>query len=295
MNKKILISILLILLLGWITGCAYWYAFKSKKSNEIGLLNNYYLNDYDYSVDFKSEITAMKKSLFSMSNEDLVGTEFNQLATYLKKNPAKILKIIGLYSNTNDSDSLGKTRAISMANYLETNSGISIDRIIIYTNATEDLDIETNGSLEYEIVSKIEPVVIEEVNKVINKAIIKSDPNLKRKVKGSQVMYYPLTQFEIDPTYALEKYFEILKKYFDQNPEGLVQITGHTAKKEDESLSRYHSRKYAEKVKKYLIAEYEMNPRNFRIKGRGDSRPVAISDTDIGRAKNSRIEFSFIK
>jgi outer membrane protein OmpA-like peptidoglycan-associated protein len=314
MNKKLLISLLIILLPGWIAGCAYWYVCKSRKSSEIKIANNCYSIINDKHTNSVLEISEIKEPVFlisdgniiiseSLSNisfisgtadikiPDSMETEFNKLATYLKNNPNKNLKITGLYSNTDNSDSLGIARANSMVNYFKTNKGISTDRMITSSSASKGLYQKIMGGIEYEIISKTEQIAIEEA--VIAPRNI--DPSLKRKVKRRQTMYYPLTHFEIDPTYALEKYFKNLNKYFEQNPEGLVQITGHTTTKGDNSLSKYYSKKYAEKVKKYLISEYKMNPRNFRIKGRGDTRPVTSSDTDLGRAKNRRIEFSFIK
>ena len=313
MNKKLLISLLIVLLSGWVAGCAYWYVCKFRKNCKTELIKSCISNIYEKITPLELKNSEITKPTFSISDGDLIiyeslsnisfisGTAeikipnsieigFNKLATYLKNNPNKNLKITGLYSNTDNSDSLGMARANSMINYFEINKGISADRMIASASASEDLYQKIIGGLKYEIVSKIEPIVVEEV--LIATSNI--DPSLKRRVKRRKTMYYPLTHFEIDPTYALEKYFKNLKKYFDQNPEGLVQITGHIAK-EGDALGKYHSKKYAEKVKKYLISEYEMNPRNFRVKGRGDSRPVASSDTDLGRAKNRRIEFSFIK
>ena len=311
MNKKILISLLFILLTGWIGGCAYWYDFKIKKNFETGLINDFLSDSYEEVSNYELEEIKITKPSFSISDGGIIISEsldnisfisgtaemetpdsmeegLNQLATYLKKNPNKKLKIKGLHSNTDNSDSLVKARVNSVVSYLETKKGITENRIIVSTSCSEGLYQKTIGGLEYEIITNIEPTVEEGFVSTI-------DPNLKRRVKRRQIMQYPLTHFEIEPTYDLEKYFKHLKLYFDQNPEGLVQITGHTALKINDSLNRYHSKKYAEKVKKYLISEYGMNPRNFRVKGRGDSRPLSSSETDLGRTKNRRIEFSFIK
>ena len=203
MNKKLLISLLFILLTGWIAACAYWSVFKINKISEISLLNSY----ESASIIVKEKLQESAKS---------------QITTNIK--PVITKKVVEI--------------------------------------------VETENNIDFDLI---------------------------RRVKEKQVMYYPSNHFEVKSTHSLEEYFNSLKQYFYQNPEGLVQITGFTNQTSDASLSKLQSEKYAEKVKKHLIAEYEMNPRNFRIKGKGHSKLVSSSETESGKVKNRRIEFSFIK
>ena len=328
MNKKLLVTLLFILLAGWIAGSCYWYVCKVTKNCTGELVDDVDTDDFK---EVDSTVSIVKNQLqnkptFSITDGDVVISEnstnisFNsgtaeidipnsmekslkKLTDFLNENPDKSIKINGLYANSDDSDALGISRANAMANYFKTKQGISEERIITTAKATDGLfeNKETQkiiGGIEYEILSlKIDSDAnqVEDTNKDVNTTNIKFDPDLKNKVDGRKIMYYPLTQFEVEPTYELEKYFKNLKKYFDQNPDGLVQITAHTEAKGDPSGSLYDSKKYAEKVKNYLISTYKMNPRNFRTKGQGDTKPVTDSDTNLGKAENRRIEFSFIK
>lgn len=153
---------------------------------------------------------------------------------------------------------------------------------IIKNNLDSKLATDYNTD-NYKEKEKLKKTNLDETSISIDSKILKS-------VKSNQVMYYSASQFEINTNNNLEIYYNNLKEYFDQNPEGLIQITGHTERNDNISFSKEQSKKYAEEVKKHLVSEYHMNPRNFRTIGSATS-----SDTDLGTEKKSRIEFSFIK
>ena len=108
MNKKILISLLFILLTGWISGYAYWYDFKIKKKFETGLINGFLSDSYEEVSNYELEEIKITKPSFSISDGGIIISEsldnisfisgtaemeipdsmeegLNQLATYLKK------------------------------------------------------------------------------------------------------------------------------------------------------------------------------------------------------------------
>lgn len=327
MNKKLLISLLVILLTGWIAGSCFFYICKIRKNCGSELVN-IDVNEFDNNFPTlnKEERSIIEKPTFSISDENIlisrssVNTSFekgtsklevpdsmidglNQLATYLKNNPDKKLKITGFSLSSNNNESLGIDRANSMISYIKSHQDIPTDRFIAESSTSDGfyLDNETNriiGGLEYEIIKQNYISIKDsttEIDQTDYSIHYEFDKSLQRRVSGKRTLYYPLTYFEVEPTYELEKYFENLKTYFEQNPEGLVQITGHTDGHNEELSEGHQSKIYAETVKTYLVSEFEMNPRNFRVAGRGNSKPASKSNTLMAKAKNRRIEFTLIK
>ncbi|MEN8929472.1 MAG: OmpA family protein [Flavobacteriales bacterium] len=327
MNRKLLLTLLFILLVGWIAGCTYWYVCNIRKNCDTELVEETEDNIDNYeSIDENEAVTAVEKPLFSIADGETViaesddnisfasgladmiipetmSSEMNLLGDYLKNNPNKNLTVTGLFSTENESDSLGMVRANSIISYFESTQNIAPERMTAVSQGTEGFYINEEsqrivGGVAFEITSQEEIAEVAQKELAEPDIVVASkniDKRLQRRVKSRKTMYYPLTHFDIEPTYELEDYFKNLKKYFENNPEGLIQITGHTADDGGSYFNMLNSKKYAEKVKKYLVREYEINPRNFRSAGRGATRPAASSDTDLGRAENRRIVFSFIK
>lgn len=92
-----------------------------------------------------------------------------------------------------------------------------------------------------------------------------------------------------------ESYAELnkLAQYLIRHPELEIQINGHS----DNAGMRHKNQRISElrarSVFEYLIQKGVQNKMYF--KGYGSSMPIAGNDTDIGRARNRRVEFEIIK
>jgi outer membrane protein OmpA-like peptidoglycan-associated protein len=102
--------------------------------------------------------------------------------------------------------------------------------------------------------------------------------------------------FENGHYYLLAESYVELKKlstYLMKNPGIEIRINGHS----DNSGLKYKNQKISElrarEVFEYLIKKGVQNKMYF--KGFGSEFPIADNDTDIGRAKNRRVEFEIIK
>jgi len=73
-----------------------------------------------------------------------------------------------------------------------------------------------------------------------------------------------------------------------------VQINGHTDNIGDDEKNQILSEKRADAVKVFLVNEGCISE-NLTIVGYGKTQPIASNDTEIGRAKNRRVELIFIK
>jgi len=93
-----------------------------------------------------------------------------------------------------------------------------------------------------------------------------------------------------DPIPVLEDVVRIMK----ERPEVKVQITGHTDNVGTDEANMKLSIRRAEAVKDYLVKK-GIDPGRVMTQGKGEGSPIDTNDTEIGRARNRRIEFSIIQ
>ncbi len=152
-----------------------------------------------------------------------------------------------------------------------------------YVDGDEYFPISNNIDLR----TSTEPVVIEEnIDLVSFKQMIEEGTavpvnNLFFNFAESSLLPYSLPE--------LQRVAGIIKK------NGLkVEISGHTDNIGEEENNQKLSEKRAEAVRDYLINE-GCDPSMLQTLGYGESKPVATNDTDVGRAKNRRVELKFVK
>lgn len=84
----------------------------------------------------------------------------------------------------------------------------------------------------------------------------------------------------------LQKAVKFIKKY----PGAKVRLEGHTCNIATDEYNQALSERRAEAVKKYLVQEGAAEESKISTIGYGESRPVALNDTEEGRAQNRRVE-----
>ncbi len=86
---------------------------------------------------------------------------------------------------------------------------------------------------------------------------------------------------------------EILKQYPDRD----LLITGHTAATPAYTPEQHQelSEQRARAVGDYLISTGARKPQSLRIKGMGDTAPVADNATEAGKARNRRVEITILE
>lgn len=85
-----------------------------------------------------------------------------------------------------------------------------------------------------------------------------------------------------------------LIKLLKDNPNMEIEITGHTDNIGSPAYNLNLSRKRAQSVADYLIAN-GLSPQRLKVKGYGERLPVSSNDTDEGRQQNRRVEFKILK
>ncbi len=73
----------------------------------------------------------------------------------------------------------------------------------------------------------------------------------------------------------------------------IVDVNGHTDNVGSHQSNQVLSEKRAESVAEYLSGQ-QVDPRRLAINGYGESSPVAANDSDVGRARNRRVEIRIV-
>jgi len=144
-----------------------------------------------------------------------------------------------------------------------------VSRNIDLTGTTESLNIDENITL-----TSIEEMIKAEVAIVLNN------------------IFFDYDKYDLLP----ESYPELnrLVKILRENPDNIVEISGHTDNKGSDEYNQQLSEKRAQSIVEYLISA-GCKHESLKAKGYGESKPVDTNETDEGRAKNRRVEFKFVK
>jgi outer membrane protein OmpA-like peptidoglycan-associated protein len=84
----------------------------------------------------------------------------------------------------------------------------------------------------------------------------------------------------------LNKLVTVLNRYPDTN----IEVIGHTDGKGSDEYNKSLSERRANSVITYLRT-HNINSTRLKAKGMGETDPVALNDTEEGRAQNRRVEF----
>ena len=90
---------------------------------------------------------------------------------------------------------------------------------------------------------------------------------------------------------VLDEVGDILARW----PELRIEIGGHTDSRGSDALNQSLSDARAKAVLDYLLNKFpELRPEQFSSKGYGESQPIAPNNTQLGMAKNRRVEFKVL-
>lgn len=127
-----------------------------------------------------------------------------------------------------------------------------------------------------------------ELQKQIHDARIEKIGNEIKITFNSQILFdVNSDQLEPGAQSSLDQLAKILNRY----PETLVEVSGHTDNTGNEAYNMQLSKKRAASVARYTVNQGVI-PTRFRIKGYGESIPIASNSTKEGRKLNRRVEIS---
>ncbi len=133
----------------------------------------------------------------------------------------------------------------------------------------------TKGYCNYPV-TKIAPP---EIKPEVNKAIVLENIFFETAKSTLLPSSYP----------SLDKFVEWLIK----NPSAEILISGHTDNKGNEADNKKLSFDRAKSVKDYLVSKNAMN--KIEANGFGSTKPIAPNESEDGRSKNRRVEFTITK
>jgi len=104
-------------------------------------------------------------------------------------------------------------------------------------------------------------------------------------------------QFEFDKSDILPTSYKILDRLIqitDKFPNYKINIVGHTDWMGTEEYNQKLSEKRAYSVYKYLV-EHDVDKDRLTTEGKGETQPIDDNNSEVGRARNRRVEFYLTK
>lgn len=105
-----------------------------------------------------------------------------------------------------------------------------------------------------------------------------------------------LILFDFDSATIKEESLALLQAFAeafqsDELQDGMFVIAGYTDNQGTDGYNLSLSKRRAEAIKNFLVAEYQVNANLLKIKAYGKNNPIASNDNEKGRAQNRRAEF----
>jgi hypothetical protein len=93
-----------------------------------------------------------------------------------------------------------------------------------------------------------------------------------------------------DPIPVLDEVARLMK----QNPNLQVKVLGHTDNRGADAYNMNLSLRRAEAVRDWLVKR-GIDASRFQVEGKGEAEPIDANDTELGMARNRRIEFKVVQ
>ncbi|MEQ8517455.1 MAG: OmpA family protein [Cytophagales bacterium] len=104
--------------------------------------------------------------------------------------------------------------------------------------------------------------------------------------------------FEVNSSELKTESYDQLDELADwliKHDHSIIEISGHTDSTGDEKLNEKLSKERVRSVGLYLIKVRGIKKNRLMAKGYGSSHPIADNETEEGRQKNRRVEFTILK
>ena len=227
--------------------------FKFEKGFEITSLNG--------SVTTPQELVNLKDSIYNYLNKN----QYQELVIEVK-HLASEADINGIH--------LGNLRIEALLKQF-IDAGVNPNKIS--TNVVESTYAYNNSNISYDAVSL-------RFNTISNERIAEVEKGIENKT-----LYSNFAMKEFLPDRKLIAYTIELKNYLGKYPNRKVYVEGHTDSVGDNNYAFGLGR--ANNVKDYLISQ-DIPSSIIITSSKGESAPIADNKTEVGRAKNRRIEIT---
>ena len=289
MNKTLL-YILILLLIGWIILGAF-LCCRFLGGIGCGEEDNTTQTSYLWSLADGNNFRSGANDHFDFINSGYnylpIGASLAALvdtsASYLKGHSDRSLVITGHYDNDEANNSILPTLGLARANQLKqlfVSKGVDSKQIRL-ADLMVDKTMTEGDTLFRGIDLGFETVTVSDEERI---------PLLRDKLVGKPItLYFPSGEQRVVLSAEQRNTFADIIYYLDNVNESNLTVSGHTDNTGDETGNLRLSRKRAEFVMEYLIAN-GINSSRISAKGLGPNSPVASNDTSEGKAKNRRVE-----
>ena len=125
------------------------------------------------------------------------------------------------------------------------------------------------------------------------------EPPKRVEVRDNKIVINEKIQFELNKARILPESDSLLAeiaKVIKENPHiKKIRVEGHASSDGNDRYNMKLSQKRAEAVRKHLIEKDGVNADLLVAKGYGETKPIASNDTEEGREKNRRVEFTILE
>ncbi len=122
------------------------------------------------------------------------------------------------------------------------------------------------------------------------------EPEKRVEVRDNKIVINEKVQFEVNSAKILEVSHDLLNevaKVIKENPQiKKIEVEGHASSEGSDDHNMKLSDRRAKAVMKYLTGQAGIDKAMLSAKGYGETRPIASNDTEDGREKNRRVEFT---
>jgi OOP family OmpA-OmpF porin len=122
------------------------------------------------------------------------------------------------------------------------------------------------------------------------------EPEKRVEVRDNKIVINEKVQFELNSAKILEVSHDLLNEVaqvIKDNPQiKKIEVEGHASSEGGDDYNLRLSDRRANAVMKYLTGTGGIDKKMLTSKGYGETRPIASNDTEDGREKNRRVEFT---
>lgn len=126
------------------------------------------------------------------------------------------------------------------------------------------------------------------------------EPEQKRvEVRDNKIVINEKVQFELDSAKIKSESHSLLQEVaqvIKDNPHiKKIEVEGHASSDGGDQYNKNLSDRRAKAVMKYLTSDGGIDKAMLQAKGYGEERPIADNETEDGRIKNRRVEFTILE
>jgi OOP family OmpA-OmpF porin len=125
------------------------------------------------------------------------------------------------------------------------------------------------------------------------------EPEKRVEVRDNKIVINEKVQFEFNSAKILEVSHSLLDEVasvIKENPQiKKIRVEGHASSEGSDDYNLKLSDKRATSVMKYLTGKAGIETAMLTAKGYGEAQPIASNDSEDGREKNRRVEFTILE